>query len=180
MFTIFQDYKDYRKAKKIEKSIELKLINKFKEMLEITSFQEIGNYELKVGILTACAKELKNHPETFQKYLDEKAPLVYAPSCFCTFSLAVNLEPKDLIQSIALFEVAKEELDKSRYTEKKVIRCIHNPEDGVIKEHYCANCSIDKFRNLVEYHSLKGDLQQAQALTKTAKQKFLDNFSFTK
>ena len=67
-----------------------------------------------------------------------------------------------------------------KLNEDNVIRCIHNQKDGVIYENRCSNCPTQTFKNLVEYNSLKGDLQEAQVKQNQARQKLLNHFQFVK
>jgi len=178
MFTFIQDYKDYRQQKKNVKSCQTKLATKFRDMVQPISFSELDDYEHNLKLLTMGGKTAYagKDVQALKKYMDEKAHLVHLPSCFCTIFASSYLIPTGIIQSIIFSDFAEQE--RSGLKEKDVIKCIHNPDDGVISENHCANCSKDTFRNLLEYHYLKGQLQDAQQAEKKAKQKFLDNFGF--
>lgn len=108
--------------------------------------------------------------------MDEKAPLVHLPSCFCTVFASSYLIPTCIIQSIIYSDCERKE--HSELKEDNVFRCTHNREDGIIFENNCVNCSTDIFRNLVEYNALKGELQNAQQSLKDTKQKLLNHFKF--
>lgn len=180
MFTIIQDYKNYRQTKKTMKMVNDKLNSKFQNMIQPIGLHELNRYALEVGILSLYTNELNT---TYgiteaQKYLSEKGPLVHLPSCFCYASAANLLKPKGIIQTVAVLDLAKKE--HIECTENNAIRCVHNIESGIIHEDLCANCPKDTFKNLVEYHSLKGQLQDAQQQEKNAKQKLLSHFQFRK
>ena len=180
MFTIIQDYKNYRQTKKTTKLVSDKLNSKFQNMIQPIGLCELNEYRLEVGILGIYAKELNTTygiTET-RKYISEKGPLVHLPSCFCYATAANLLEPKNIIQTVAVQDLAKKE--RIECTENNAIRCVHNFECGIIREDLCANCPKDTFKNLVEYHSLKAEMQDAQQQEKNAKQKLLSHFQFRK
>jgi len=178
MTTIIQDYKDYRKAKKAKELAAGKVNDKFQEILQPISFSELNNYHYQWGLLTIYGEAVYDgkNKQALIEYLDEKAPLVHLPSCFCTVLASSYLKPHGIVQNMFLSGWADEE--RAKCTEDNAIRCIHNRTDGVFFENYCANCPKDKFKNLVEYHSLNGELQKAEQNLATAKQKLRGRFPF--
>ncbi len=180
MTTIIQDYKDYRKAKKNAKLAADAVNKQFQKMLQPISFSELNKYTYEKGLLAIYGNAVYDgkNKQALIEYLDKKAPLVHLPSCFCTVLASSCLKPHGIVQNIFLSGWGEEE--RAKCTIDKAIRCLHNPEDGVIIENYCANCPKDKFKNLVEYHSLNGDLQKAEQNLATAKQKLRGRFSFAR
>jgi len=179
MFTIIQDYKYYRQQKKNVKLLKNEFVIKFRNMVQPISFSELDDYKRKLFLLVMDGKAVRagKDIEALEKYMNEKAPLVHLPSCFCTVFASSYLIPTDIIQSIIFSDFAKKE--RSELKEEDVVKCIHSQVDGgVINKNYCANCSEDTFKNLLEYHSLKGRLEDAQQALKEAKQKLLDKFQF--
>ena len=180
MTTIIQDYKDYRKAKKAKELAAGKVNDKFQEILQPISFSELNKYNYEMGLLAIYGKAVYDgkNKQALIEYLDEKAPLVHLPSCFCTVLASSYLKPHGIVQNMFLSGWADEE--RAKCTEDNVIRCLHNREDGVFYEQYCANCSTEKFGNLLDYHCLKADLQKAEQDLTAAKQKLRSRFPFAR
>lgn len=176
MFTIIQDYKNYRQQKKNVKLLKNKLVFKFQNMVKPISFSELNDYKYQLNLLVIGGRAVRAEQgvKALSEYMDEKAPLVHLPSCFCNVFASSYLKPNGFIQSIICSDFADKE--RSELKEDNVVKCVHNPDDGVIFENHCANCSTDIFRNLIEYHSLKGELQTAQQSLKGTKQKLLNHF----
>ena len=105
--------------------------------------------------------------------------LVRAPSCFCRVSVAPYLKPNSIIGAIIATEIIKEERDKP-IKENDIIKCIHNREDGTIYENCCSKCPKERFKALVEYHSLHGKYTDALNATMLAKQTLFTHFPFIK
>ena len=180
MTTIIQDYKDYRKAKKNVELAADKVNDKFQEILQPISLSELNKYHCELGVLTINAKAVydgKNKQE-FIKYMNENAHLVRLPSCFCDVLAAPYMKPNSILEHIIFSDFAKKE--RAKCTEDNVIRCVHNREDGVFYEHYCADCSPETFGNLLDYQCLKADLQDAEQNLATAKQKLRDRLPFAR
>jgi hypothetical protein len=177
---MIQDYKNYRQIKKTMKMVNGKLNSKFQSMLQPIGLYELHRYELEVGLLRLHINVLNTTYGITEatKYLSEKGPLVFLPSCFCYVSGANFLKPKGSIQRVAVLGFAKKE--HIECTENNAIRCVHNIESGIIREDLCANCPKDTFKNLVEYHSLKAEKQAVLQQEKNAKQKLLSYFQFWK
>lgn len=180
MFTLIQDYKGYRQAKRNTQSVKKKINHKFLTMVKPISFSDLTSYKHQVEMLTVWGKAIYDgiNAKELKEYLDKKGPLVHLPSCFCNVFASSFLKPKDFLQDIACSNFARKEYKK--LNEDNVIRCIHNQKDGVIYENRCANCPTQTFKNLVEYNSLKGDLQEAQVKQNQARQKLLNHFQFVK
>ena len=179
MTTIVEDYKNYKKAKKSVKSARQILTGKLRRMVKVVPLSELDDYLKDVEAFTAELKDIyKTEPKKLQQYMEEHAHLVHAPSCFCTSSVAYYWHPTDIIQSMILEDIVKEE--KSKYKESNVARCIHNSKDGIIYEERCSGCSVSMFKDLVEYQSLKGQMQQAQQECIKARRQLLSHFWKTK
>ena len=180
MTTIIQDYIDYRKAKKNVELAADKVNAQFHKMLKPISLSELNKYYCELGVLTIYGEAVYDGKNTkeLKEYLDEKAPLVHLPSCFCAVFVSSYLKPQGIVETIVFQDLYHEE--RAKCTQDKAVRCLHNPEDGIIIEQYCANCPKDKFKNLVEYHSLSGELQDAEQKLAAAKQKLRDRLPFTR
>ena len=181
MFPIIQDYKDYRKTKKTAQAIKDRLDKHFKGMVKPVSLFELKKYNLQASLLVKYGNIVLEETgiEGLNKYLEEKAPLVHAPSCFCTTFASSYLKDNPLANFMFAFPLKSlEEQERSALNENNVVRCIHNHEDGKLSENYCANCPPDRFKALLEFHSLKGDLQRAQEQQKQAKEKLLAHLPF--
>ncbi len=180
MFTIIQDYKNYRQQKKNLKLLKNEYAIRFKNMVQPISLSELDDYKRQLELLTIGGKAVYSEKDiqALEKYMHEKAPLVHLPSCFCTVFASSYLIPTNIIESIIFSDFAKKE--RSELKEEKVVKCIHSEADGgIIHENYCANCSEDTFKNLLEYHSLKSQLQDAQQALKEAKQELLNNLGLS-
>jgi len=177
MLTIVQDYKNYRQQKKNVELLKNKLDIKFKNMVQPISFSELDDYKYQLNRLVIGGKAVRAEKgvEALCKYMDEKAPLVHLPSCFCNVFASSYLKPDGFIQGIMRLNFADREW--SELKEDNVCKCIHSQED-VIREDYCANCSTDTLKNLKEYKSLKGELLNAQQSLKDTKQKLLNQYKF--
>ena len=180
MFKIIQDYKNYRQQKKNVKLLKNEFAIEFKNMVQPISLSELDDYKRQLELLTIVGKAVyfKKGVQALEKYMNEKAPLVHLPSCFCTVFASSYLIPTNIAASIILSDFAKKE--RSKLTEEKVAKCIHSEADGgVIHENYCANCSEDTFKNLLKYHSLKSQLQDAQQALNKAKEELLNHLGLS-
>ena len=181
MGTIIQDYKNYRKAKKTKEKIESDLENQLRGMLKPISLSDLNSYmyQVKAFITRATSVYNGNDVKALTEYLNEKGPLVHAPSCFCVVSVAPYLNPKSILEAIIATDIIEKERDK-QIRQKDFIRCIHNLEDGTIDENCCYNCPTERFKALVEYHSLHGQYTDARNSTMSAKTTLFAHFPFIK
>ncbi|MBQ1927781.1 MAG: hypothetical protein II179_01795 [Alphaproteobacteria bacterium] len=181
MGTIIQDYKIYRKAKEAEKSAKTDLETQLRDMVKPISLSDLNGYmyQVKAFIIYAESVYNGNNVKALTEYLNEKGPLVRAPSCFCRVSVAPYLKPNSIIGAIIATEIIKEERDKP-IKENDIIKCIHNREDGTIYENCCSKCPKERFKALVEYHSLHGKYTDALNATMLAKQTLFTHFPFIK
>lgn len=177
MTGIIQDYKRYRTAKKAQENIESDLKRKLKGIVKPIRFSELNKYCYALGLLTTYAEsfDAEKDANAFKEYMKEKAPLVHLPSCFCMVSVGFYLRPGSILEAIIATEIIKEERDKP-IKENDIIRCLHNHENGLIDENCCSNCPTERFKALVEYHSLHGKYTDALNATMLAKQTLFAHF----
>lgn len=180
MGTIIQDYKIYRKAKETENSAKTDLETQLIGMVKPISLSELSRYHCTLGVFTTYVKsfEPEKDAKALEKYWNEKAPLVHAPSCFCVLSVVSYSYPRSALGGILVPEVIKE--DQNKIKEGDLIRCLHNHENGLIDENCCSNCPKEMFHDLVEYQSLRGQYTDAQNATMLAKQTLFAHFPFIK
>ena len=181
MVKIIQDYKNYRTAKKAQENLESDLERYLKSIVKPISLSELNKYCYALGLLTTYAKsfDAEKDANALKEYLNEKAPLVQAPSCFCIVSVGFYLRPGSILEAIVASEIVKEERDK-KIKEKDIIRCLHNHENGLIDENGCSKCPKKRFSELVEYQSLRGQYMDAQKATALAKQTLFAHLPFIK
>ena len=169
MVKIIQDFKDWKKTKKIAADAEYKMNQKFDEMLGQVSVDEYFRNSAREALFyenlpTAENQDnpTKDEIRTFNSYLAQAAKICRANSCF-----------------YMLYDPFVK-IDGKRYNEKskEVHRCINNHKAGVIFEKYCDGCSA--FKDLIEYQSLKAQYAEAQRTYALAKKNLLDNFRFRK
>lgn len=169
MVKIIQDFKDWKKTKKIAADAEYKMNQKFDEMLGRVSVGEYLRNVAREALFyenLPMAKDQDNPTKaeirTFDNYVVQASKICRANSCFYML-----VDPFSKI-------------DGKRYNEKseEMHRCISNHEAGVIFEKYCDGCSA--FKDLIEYQSLKAQNAQAQRTYALAKKNLLDNFRFRK
>lgn len=163
MFTIIQDYKNYKTLKKIRKSASRELKNKFNQLLWIEHRWHVFLNDCSHNVyFSQVIQRLKvEKPHLLEEYVKDFAPFYHASSCFFVFRRNNSFRPR-------------------AYKEEEVRKCVHNHENGVLSEHNCSQCSKYQYENLVEYYSLKNRVQSLQRAEKEAKQNLLDNFSFLK
>ena len=181
MAGIIQNYKNYRTAKKAQKNLELDLERYLKSIVKPISLSKFEEYNHQFEMFTTCADSVyKDKGENaLKEYMKEKAPLVHAPSCFCIVSVGFYLRPGSILEAIVALDIVEKERDK-KIKEKDIIRCLHNHENGLIDENCCSNCPAERFRDLAEYQSLRGQYTDAQKATALAKQTLLAHFSLIK
>ena len=181
MVKIIQDYKNYRTAKKAQENLESDLKRKLKSIVKLISLSEFEEYNHQFEMFTTCADSVyKDKGENaLKEYLKENDPLVHAPSCFCMVSVGFYLRPGSILEAIVALDIVEKERDK-KIKEKDIIRCLHNHENGLIDENCCSNCPAERFRDLAEYQSLRGQYTDAQKATALAKQTLLAHFSLIK
>ena len=169
MVKIIQDFKDWKKTKKIAADAEYKMNQKFDEMLGRVSVDEYFRNVAREALFyenLPMAKDqdnpTKDEIRTFDSYVVQASKICRANSCF-----------------YMLYDPFSK-TDGKRYNEKskEIHRCINNHKVGVIFEKYCDGCSA--FKDLVEYRSLKAQNAQAQRNYGLAKEILLDNFRFRK
>lgn len=158
---IIQDYKSWKEAKKNTKLTKSKLATHFNAMLGHVSLEHYDSNMLSEAVCMKHAPNPEITPTEFKKYMETFAKDCHAYPCF----YVVN-NPFDFI---GINNINRE---------KQTKRCINNREDGMVYEAFCHDCPC--FKDLVEYQSLKAQLQTAQDEQKTAKQKLLSNFMFWK
>ena len=169
MVKIIQDFKDWKKTKKIAVDAEYKMNQKFDEMLGRVSVDEYFRNVAREALFyenLPMAKDQDNPTKAeiriFNSYAEQASKICRANSCF-----------------YMLYDPFSK-IDGKRYNEKskEIHRCINNHKVGVIFEKYCDGCSA--FKDLIEYQSLKAQNAEAQRTYELAKKNLLDNFRFRK
>jgi len=181
MAGIIQNYKNYRTAKKAQENIKSDLERYLKSIVKSISLSKFEEYNHQFEMFTTCADSVyKDKGENaLKEYLQENGPLVRAPSCFCIVSVGFYLRPGSILEAIVALDIVEKDRDE-KIREKDIIRCLHNHKNGLIDENCCSECPKERFSELVEYQSLRGQYMDAQKATALAKQTLFAHFPFIK
>lgn len=96
MFTIIQDYKNYKTLKKIRKSASRELKNKFNQLLWIEPRWHVFLNDCSHSVYFSQAiQRLKGEkPHLLERYIKDFAPFYHASSCFFVFRRNNSFRPR--------------------------------------------------------------------------------------